>query len=206
MQSAGDMTTTKSIGAILLCVLTACAAQLSPTGGNGGGGNGGGGHGGGGGGGGGSNTGGGGSTGGMTATQFLTQMEMKYCDEAFTCQASFPTNQGVTFADAFGASASVCYSDGAAYDMPASVETEITAGKIHYDAAAAASCVSGITFGACTDFWANGGTYPAACNTALVGTVADGGACVVDYDCSSAQSVCDPTAHTCGPQAQGSGA
>ena len=199
------MTTTKSIGAILLCVLTACAAQLSPTGGNGGGGGGnqqgGGGGGEGGGGGGGSNT---GSS--MTATQFLTQMEMKYCDEAFACQSSFPANQGGTFADAVGASASVCYSDGAAYDMPASVESEITAGKIHYDAAAAASCVSGITFGACSDFWANGGTYPASCDTALVGTVADGGACVVDYDCSSAQSVCDPTAHTCGPQAQGSGA
>lgn len=205
------MTTTTSIGAILLCVLTACAAQLTPTGGNGGGGGnqqgGGGGNGeggGGGGGGGGSNSGGGGSS--MTATQFLTQMEMKYCDEAFTCQASFPTNQGVTFADAFGASASVCYSDGAAYDMPAQVETEITAGKIHYDAAAAASCVSGITYGTCTDFWTNGGTYPAACGTALVGTVADGGACVVDYDCSSANSVCDPTSHKCGPQPQGSGA
>jgi hypothetical protein len=202
------MTTTKSIVAILLCVLTACAAQLSPTGGSQGGSNsqgggGGGEGGGGGGGGGGSNTGGGGS---MTATQFLTQMEMKYCDEAFTCQASFPASQGVTFADEFGASASVCYSDGAAYDMPAQVESEITAGKIHYDAAAAASCVSGVTFGACTDFWMNGGTYPAACDTALVGTIADGGACVVDYDCSSADSVCDPTAHTCGPVPQGSGA
>ena len=181
------MTTTKSIGAILLCVLTACAAQLSPTGGNGGG-----------------SGGGGGSS--MTATQFLTQMEMKYCDEAFTCQASFPTDAGVTFADAFGASASVCYSDGAAYDMPASVETEITAGKIHYDAAAAASCVAGITYASCSDFWTNGGNYPASCDTALVGTVANGGACVVDYDCSSADSVCDPTAHTCGPVPQGSGA
>ncbi len=142
----------------------------------------------------------------MTATQFLTQMEMKLCDEAFTCQASFPASQGVTFADEFGASASECYADGAAYDMPAQVESEITAGKIHYDAAAAASCVSGISFGACTDFWANGGTYPAACATALVGTIADGGACVVDYDCSGQDSVCDPTAHTCGPQPQGSGA
>ena len=139
----------------------------------------------------------------MTATQFLTQMEMKYCDEAFTCQASFPTDAGVTFADAFGASASVCYSDGAAYDMPAQVESEIAAGKIHFDGAAAAACVAGLQFGACTDFWANGGTYPAACDTALVGTIADGGACVVDYDCSSGTSVCDPTAHTCGPQPQG---
>jgi hypothetical protein len=191
---------------LFLVVLSACAGQLAPTGGNptgsgnpGSGSN--------------SNPGdpGGGnpppSGGSMTATQYLTAMEMKYCDEAFACQASFPTDQGVTFADAFGASASECYSDGAAYDMPAQVEAEITAGKIHYDGAAAAACVAGLSFGTCTDFWAGtGGTYPTECDTALVGTVADGGACVVDYDCSSAQSVCDPTAHTCGPQAQGSGA
>jgi hypothetical protein len=140
---------------------------------------------------------------GMTATQFLTQMGMKYCDEAFACQASFPTDQGVTFADAFGASASECYGDEAAYDMPAQVEAEITAGKIHYDASAAAACVAGIQFGDCTAFWQDGGTYPAACDTALVGTVADGGGCVVDYDCSNVESVCDPTAHTCGPVPQG---
>ncbi len=187
---------------LFLVLLTACAAELQPTGGTTGGSNqggtpnpGSGGN---------PNPGGGSS---MTATQYLTAMEMKYCDEAFACQASFPTTQGVTFAQAFGSSASQCYSDGAAQDMPAQVEAEITAGKIHFDAAAAASCVAGIMFGTCTDFWAGtGGTIPSGCSTALVGTVADGGACVVDYDCSSAQSVCDPTAHTCGPQAQGSGA
>jgi hypothetical protein len=200
------MMSIRSILLASLCALTACAAQLSP---GGGGGNAGGGSTGGGGGGetgSGGDTGSGGSTGGgggMTATQFLTQMEMKYCDSAFACQASFPANQGVTFADAFGASVSVCYSDGAAYDMPAQVESEISAGKIHFDSAAAAACVAGIMQGTCADFWANGPTAPAACDTALVGTVADGGACVVDYDCSNAQSVCDPTAHTCGAQAQG---
>jgi hypothetical protein len=183
---------------ILLVLVGACAGELGPdpnppstSGGSntqpGGGGSPGG----------GGDPGGGGT--GMTATQFLTQMEMKYCDEAFACQASFPTDQGVTFADAFGSSASQCYSDYAAYDMPAQVEAEITAGKIHFDASAGAACVAGIQFGACSDFWQNGGTYPAACDTALVGTVADGGACVVDYDCATGESVCDPTAHTCGP-------
>src|SRR5256885_16009651 len=83
--------------------------------------------------------------------------------------------------------------------MPAQVEAEITAGKIHFDGAAAAQCVAGITFGACSDFWTNGPNAPAACATAMVGTVADGGACVVDYDCSTATSICDATAHTCGP-------
>jgi hypothetical protein len=193
---------------LFLVLLSACAAELQPTGGNPTGGNpsggsngnpdpGGGGN---------PNP-GGGSNGSMTATQYLTAMEMKYCDEAFSCQSSFPTTQGVTFAQAFGSSASQCYSDGAAYDMPAQVESEIAAGKIHFDGSAAAACVAGLMYGTCANFWAGtGGTVPTACDTAMVGTVADGGACVVDYDCSSAQSVCDPTAHTCGPQAQGSGA
>jgi hypothetical protein len=192
---------------LFLMVISACAAEPTPTGGSstpggspGGGSN--------------SNPdpGGGGNPppsggGSMTATQYLAAMDMKYCDEAFTCQASFPTTTGDTFADEFGASASECYSDSAAYEMPAQVEAEITAGKIHYDAAAAQACVSGLTFGSCTDFWnGTGGTVPTECDTALVGTVADGGACVVDYDCSNVESVCDPTAHTCGPEAQGSGA
>jgi hypothetical protein len=198
----------RSILLASLCVLTACAAQLSPGGGNGGGGgNSGGGNSGGGdtGGsnGGGGNTGSGGAGGGMTATQYLTQMEQKFCDEAFTCQASFPATATETFADDFGASAAECYADDAAYDMPDVVESEITAGKIHFDASAAASCVAGITFSSCTTFWQDGGTYPASCDTALVGTVADGGACVVDYDCTNLASVCDQTAHTCGPAPAG---
>lgn len=129
--------------------------------------------------------------GGMTATQYITQIETKYCAEAFTCMSSFPTSTGDTFADEFGASAQACETDSATYEMPAMVESEITAGKIHYDAAAAAQCVAGITApAACSDFWTNGLDYPAACDTAMVGTIADGGACVVDFDCSNVQSYC----------------
>ena len=134
----------------------------------------------------------------MTATQFLTQMDQKDCTEAFTCQASFPTTTGSTFADAYGTSEQACEADAAMYEMASQVEAEITAGKIHFDGNAAAQCVAGITYGTCADYWANGPTVPAACDTAMVGTVADGGACVVDYDCATATSICDPTAHTCG--------
>ena len=133
----------------------------------------------------------------MTATQFLQQQDQKFCDEAFTCMSTFPATATTgTFADNFGSSSAQCQSDSAMYEMPAQVEAEITAGKIHYDASAAAACVAGITFGACADFWANGPTEPAACDTAMVGTVADGGACVVDFDCSNVMSICG-TAHTC---------
>ena len=144
----------------------------------------------------GSNTGGNGScngsgtTGGITATQFLTQLDQKDCDEGFACQASFPTTAGQTFQDAFGTSVQDCYAESASYEMAATVESEITAGKIHFDPVAAAACVASITYGTCADYWANGPMEAAACDTAMVGTIADGGACLVNDDCSNVQSSC----------------
>jgi hypothetical protein len=139
----------------------------------------------------GSGTGSGTNTGGgITATQYLTQMDQKDCDEAFACMASFPTDAGETFAQAFGTSAQDCYAQAASYDMAATVESEITAGKIHFDPAGAAACVASIMYGTCADYWANGPMEASACDTAMVGTVADGGACVVDDDCSNVQSIC----------------
>jgi hypothetical protein len=91
--------------------------------------------------------------------------------------------------------------------MPQAVESEITAGKIHFDATAAQACVTGLMFPAsCTDFWTNGPTFPADCSNALVGTVADGGACVVDFDCATATSICDPSTSKCGPDTSQQGA
>ena len=98
---------------------------------------------------------------------------------------------------AFGASESACVSDSAMYDMPAQVEAKIVAGTIHFNAADAATCLAGITFPACAMYWANGPNAPAACATALVGTIADGGACVVDYECSNGMSYCDETTKKC---------
>lgn len=134
----------------------------------------------------GTNTGGG----GITATQFLTQLDQKDCDEGFACMASFPTTTGNTFADEFGTSVQDCYAQAASNEMASTVESEITAGKIQFDPAAAAACVASIMYGTCADYWANGAMEASACDTAMVGTVADGGACVVDYDCSNVQSIC----------------
>lgn len=182
---------------LLLSLLGACVGAPPDSTGGGGGGNGSG-NGSGGGGGGGSGEGsGGGGGGGMTATQFLAQMNDKYCTQAFACQASFPTDAGVTFTDAFGANVQACVAIGEQYDMPSAVEAAITAGTIHFNAADASACLGGITYPACAQFWDNGPNAPAACNTALVGTVADGGACATDYECSSATSYCDETSKKC---------
>ena len=201
---------TKRFAAVLfVSLIAACVGQPPDDGGGGGNGGGGGdgtGGGGGGGGGGGSGSGsgsGGGNTGSISATQFLSQLATKFCDGAFMCKANFPTDAGVTFAEAFGSSTSECVSMAAAYDMPSVVEQQITAGKIKFDGAAAAACVAGFSFPACNTFWTAGPNAPAACETAMQGTVADGAACLVDYECSGAQSYCDETSKKCTPDASG---
>ena len=133
-----------------------------------------------------------------SATAFLAAMDQGDCQEAFKCMSSFVAEgSGDTFAGDFGTSESDCESLFAGDEMRPQVETEITAGKITFDASAASACVAGITYPACATYWTDGATYPTACDTALVGTIADGGACVVDFDCSNIESICN--AGTCGP-------
>jgi hypothetical protein len=127
----------------------------------------------------------------ITVDMFLQQMAMTDCTEAFACMASFPTDSGDTFAQDYGASVSDCVTMENSFDPPATVASEIAAGKIMFDGSAAAACAAGITYASCTEYWTDGGDYPAACDTALVGSVADGGACLIDFDCSNFDSLCE---------------
>lgn len=191
----------KRFSIILVSVLAACGVGgEAPSGGDGtvggngdgtGGGNG-------------DGSGTGGGTGGtMSATRFLEEISKKFCDQGFTCKASFPTDQGGTFEEAFGASASACYADAAAANMPAQVEAQITAGKIEYKASDASACISGIAFGTCQEFWTTGPNMPAACDTVFVGKVADGQTCVTHIECTNIESYCDDTTNKCTPDQSG---
>jgi hypothetical protein len=124
-------------------------------------------------------------------------MGKKFCDQAFMCKSTFPTTEGVTFEQAFGTSAMACYADADMYNNATAVAAAITAGKITWNPTDAAACLAGITFPACAEYWMNGPNDVAACATALVGHVADGQACVVDYECSSVTSYCDETTKKC---------
>lgn len=121
------------------------------------------------------------------------------CDQAFTCKASFPTDVGVTFEQAFGADQSACYADAAAYYDAAAVEAGITADRIGFDATAAADCLAGLSSAAapvCTTFWTEGPAFPDACYTVFTGKVASGGACTIDFECSG-ELLCGDTSKTC---------
>jgi hypothetical protein len=185
-----------------LVAVAGCVGEApDPVGGGNGNGNGGGG--GDGSGGGGDDSGDGGDPSSMTATKFLDEVGRKFCDQAFSCKSSFPTDEGITFQEAFGATQQQCYADSLEWNEPQKVEQQIAAGKIKWSAADAAACLSGISFGSCSQFWNEGPNMPAACDTALVGTVADGGACVTHLECVNVYSYCDDSTRKCTPEPTG---
>jgi len=121
------------------------------------------------------------------------------CDQAFTCKATFPTDAGVTFDQAFGATVNACYTDAAAYYNAPAVEAAITAGKIDFDATAGGACITGLAAVAaptCTTFWNEGPAFPAACDGVFTGKVASGAACTIDLECTGAL-ICGETSNKC---------
>ena len=180
------MTNTLRLSTILACFAAACAGVAPDGGGNGdGNGNGNG------------NGGGNGGGDGISAAEYMAGLGKAECDGAHMCKSSFPTDAGVTFEEAFGASANACYSMAAEYYDAAAVEASISAGKIDFDGVAAQECVRGITTPACGAFWNEGPSFPAACDDALVGNVANGAACTIDFECADPESICDETTAKC---------
>jgi hypothetical protein len=186
---------------LVVLITVACGAELgdAPDVGESGGKGDGAGDGSGGGGGGGSGSGSGSGSMPYTATAFFNQIGKQYCDESFRCQATYP-NGPAAFTQDFGTNVSECYADANQFYAPAAIEQSITAGRIVFNATAAKSCADGITYQqTCSTFWQNDPVLPASCGQAIVGTVANGGACTTDYDCSSLTAFCNATSKTCQP-------
>ncbi len=140
--------------------------------------------------------------GSMTSAEFLTAIGHKDCDDAFTCKANFPTDAGVTFTEAFGANQTACYADAAQYYNATAVQAAITAGKIAFDGTAAKTCVDGFKAPTCSTYWTQGPDYVTACDTAMVGKVATGATCAVDFECAG-ENWCDDATKKCAPPPAG---
>lgn len=178
----------RTLGLLIALAVAGCMTVGSdPENTGGGGGEGGFGGGFGGGSGGGSGGGGGGGSTSATPAEVMTKMTKVDCDQAFSCKASFPTGQGVTFQQVFGANATECYAKLADeyYDATA-IQASIAANKITYDATEGARCVTEIAAmlpPVCGTYWQNGADFPDPCYDAMVGHVADGAACANDWEC-----------------------
>jgi len=133
---------------------------------------------------------GGGGGGGPTAEAAFTQLAGKVCTEAFMCMSTFPGTPD-QFSQSFGASEAACNTLLLAQLDVDKVQASIDAGRIMFDGADVQACVDKTDFGTCDQFWGNTSpAEPPECETALVGTVANGGTCTIDLDCMVAGSSC----------------
>ena len=146
-----------------------------------------------------------GATTAPTASEVVDRLGRLECDAAFACKASFPTDQGSTFNQTYGADVPACYADQASYYDAGKLEASITAGTIEYDETAAESCVSdlaSIDTVSCPDMWDTGFELPDACNDVFAGTLDDGETCTNDFECAGETSVCSAATKTCEVDAQ----
>jgi hypothetical protein len=134
----------------------------------------------------------------LTATGFLTRIATQFCDESFRCKANYPDGPTV-FAQNFGATTAECYAVAIAFYAPLAVEQSITAGRVIFNPGTAKACLDGIVYQQnCSIYWqSQQPTFPSSCNTALLGTVASGGTCTNDFDCSGATALCDDATKKC---------
>jgi hypothetical protein len=136
---------------------------------------------------------------GLTPRAAIQESAETACAAAFRCMSSFPAGSPISFEQFFGTSAATCTTMFAR--DAADVQAAVDAGRIEYDEADAEACLA---FGeglSCPDFWGNlfdeMPPSPAACDTAFIGKVADGGMCVTSLECAGAESFCDDTTSTC---------
>ena len=141
----------------------------------------------------GSNTGEAGKT-ELTLSDYFGEIAQIHCDQAFQCRDSYPTDRG-EFSATWGTSNAQCSAGLVAAWMPASLETEIAKGRVKFDGNAATACLNGVTFAACPDYWNRGIEWADACYKVVVGLVEPGGACELNYSCTTYN--CDPATRSC---------
>lgn len=130
----------------------------------------------------------------MTLSKYFDEIAAVHCEQAFGCMASYPPDRGA-FSATWGDSVPSCEANLIAAWNPKQVETEIAKGRITYDGAAAASCLQGVTFAACPDYWNRGIEWAESCYQVIIGTVQVGGACENNYSCTT--YLCDSVSRTC---------
>jgi len=157
---------------------------------------------------------GGGGGGFSSASDAFHESIHSSCQKAFDCMGEYDAamHNNTAFADSYGSSVDDCVTQtnalitqfyGATFfdDLDAAVD----AGNITFNGDDAQTCLDAGSAESCDAFFGqNGATedLPPECDTAFVGTVADGDACEItgtSFECSADGSTCDSTSMTCGP-------
>lgn len=142
----------------------------------------------------GSGSGAGGSQTELTATAYLTAIAMIYCDQAFTCRATYPYD-AATFQASWTDAVDTCVASLQAAWGGSQIELEIAKGRIDFDGTAALDCLAGVAFGSCDKQWTDGIQWADSCYHVMNGNVQPGGSCDSVYACAS--GTCDVAQHVC---------
>ncbi|NVB83173.1 MAG: hypothetical protein HOV81_32675 [Kofleriaceae bacterium] len=130
-----------------------------------------------------------------TPMGYLKRIASIHCTQAFMCRDSFPPDLGYTFEAQWTNSEPECEAMLLDAWNTETLESEIAKGRAVYDGSAAASCLEGVTFGACPDYWMRGIEWADACYSVIIGKVPTGGSCQSLYSCESFS--CDEPTQTC---------
>jgi len=135
-----------------------------------------------------------GGGGGFASIALEDQVEA-VCTPAHTCRDSFPQDQGLDFEDLFGTTQPACVANLGANTRADEIQASVDAGRITFNAGAAAACLAFVDGLSCADFWDSVLTgnppQPAACETTFIGTVPLGGMCVISDDCAGQTAFCN---------------
>lgn len=127
---------------------------------------------------------------GLSAGEAIAAQVRLFCEAAHHCRDWYvePPEPIEPFEARYGSTESECVEIllGQYGDVQASVD----AGRILYDARDAEECIDRTYYGRCADFWRGAYVRPAACETAFVGIVPDGGFCTSELDCVDPSSRC----------------
>jgi hypothetical protein len=132
---------------------------------------------------------------GLSAATVITDYDMAECAGAFACESSYPGSMN-EFTSDWGATVGDCDTNAAEIDAPTVIAADVASGEIHFDPTAGASCIAALGHD-CSTFWSDGPTGQTPCETAIVGTIADGSSCHIDWDCATWTSYCDQSNHLC---------
>ena len=130
----------------------------------------------------------------INATEYLTEIAMIQCEQAFGCRATYP-NDAATFEASWKTSVETCVANLQIAWRSNAIEGEIAKGRIDFDGTAAVSCLGGVAFGSCDTHWTSGIQWAQSCYSVLKGGVQLGGSCDSLYSCESYN--CDLVEHKC---------
>jgi hypothetical protein len=120
----------------------------------------------------------------VSATDYLTEIAMIQCEQAFSCRATYP-NDAAAFEASWKTSVAACVANLQIAWGSNQIETEIAKGRIDFDGTAAVSCLGGVAFGSCDTHWTSGIQWAPSCYSVMNGNVQVGGNCDSLYSCTS---------------------